>query len=103
MRRDMAPDCVPSRGSSERQREERLAVGAPRLELEVRRGEELHDRRSIVLATDLGADRLAIAEADDAEGGDRDALVAGRHEVHLDPVQRTVVERTMLEPRRIEV
>ena len=35
--------------------------------------------------------------------GDVDDLIVRRHEVHLDTVQRTVVERAVLEAREVEV
>src|SRR5690606_16667328 len=59
-------------------------VDAPGLDNEIGGRQQAIHQCTIVLATELGADRLSGVEADHAESGHRHAQLALRHEVHLD-------------------
>ena len=69
----------------------------PGLDPESGRVEQRGHALAVVLGADLGADGFARRECDRLEPGDRDDLVAGRDQVHLDPVGHRVVEGAMLE------
>ncbi len=65
--------------------------------------EQLRYALPVVLAADLGPERLAGSERDRPDAGNHHQLRPARHEVHLDPVRHRLVECQVVERGRIEV